>query len=724
MRELFGPQTVAVIGASDNLDKYGGRVLRTLVDFGFTGRVYPVNPNRELVQGIQAYPSISRLPEPVDHAAITVPAPAVPLALKECADSGTRFVTVFSSGFAETGTDAGAALQAELVEICRSTGLRMVGPNCNGLTSFVNRCALTSTQTVRGSAPPAGRLGLVSQSGGLGQVNVMWRAQQLGLAFSHVITCGNDADLDALDFVSFMIDDEHTDVIMLVVERISSGSKLVSVANRAHVAGKPIVVLKLGRTEQGSRAAASHTGAMTGVDEVYEAVFRQLGIIRAEDSPDLVERAMMLQSVRSFGKPTMAALAISGGNLALLADLAGTAGLGFPALGERTRRRLDQLISGNGQVANPLDLTAAAVGNARLFRDALRILADDEGVGMVIPVLTMTAPQYVDDVITVSREITTPLALLWTGACADPNRSQVTTITAGVPTFQDIAPLVRAARSAYDWSTCAPLPGELAPEVTRAARARKLVAAAGQERLLDQRTARELLALYGIPTPSARQVGDVDGVVAAAREIGYPVALKIDSPDLAHKSDVGGVRLGITDESELRAAVQAMAADVARLAPAARLTGFLVERMAEGGVEFFVGASTDPTFGPVIAAGLGGVHVEVLGDVVRGLPVADAAHALAMLRELRGFPLLDGHRGGQKADLDALAGVVLSVSAMATELSGLVAEADLNPILVLPAGQGALAVDVLVARGAHDSHPASGTRIGTTSGVTRAQPTT
>lgn len=699
MRSFFNPKSVAIVGASDDLSKYGGRALRTLLDFGYGGEIYPINPRRSHVQQLPAYRSLSDAPRGIEHIAVAVPAAMVPDTLIEAAEVGVRFATVFSAGFGESSAPEGKRLEAELQEICRTRGVRVMGPNCNGVVSFVNKFTLTSTMTVRGEAPAPGRIGLISQSGGLGQVNVMWRAQQAGLRFSHVLACGNDADLTVLDFLEFMIGDEETDVVTMVVERIADGPRLAELAGRAAAADKPIIALKLGRTAQGSRVASSHTGALTGTDAVFEAVFAQLGIIRVFDTPELYQIAMLLEGGRRYPAGGLGAVAVSGGNVALLADLAGTRGLAFDEFAPSTKQRLATVLGGgHAAPGNPVDLTAAAVGDRTAFRQAIELIGADPNVAALVPVLTITSPNHVDDVLEVTARVEKPSALLWTGGCTDPRYTQATTVSAGLPTFRDVAPLVSALRAAQGW-TAFHNAGSRAPappaDPARIAAARELLARA-EEGQLDQATSRALLGLYGLPVLGSSFGVDEAEVVDASTAVGFPLVLKVESPDLPHKSDVGGVALDIGTVHELRDAYRTMAATVAERAPRARVDGYLLEAMAAPGIEMLLGVSPDVTFGPVITIGMGGTAVELVKDVTHILPVFAAAEVEPALRRVRGAVQLNAHRGRPAADVAALQDVVVKLSQLANELAGQVVELDLNPVIIHPIGDGVSIADTLV----------------------------
>ena len=448
LKKFFAPRAVALVGATDDLSKFGGLCLDRMIHFGYTGKIYPVNPRRQEVQGLPCYPGLLEVPGPVDHVGVVVPAHRVLDVLRQCEAREVPFVTVFTSGFAETGTLEGRELQDQITAFARRSGIRIMGPNCNGLVNFVDGFAMASTAALKWPRPPAGNIGIVAHSGGLGQVNVMWRALQLGLGVSYEVSCGNDADLDALDFIRFMVEDSHTDVILVVAERFSSGAKLAEVARMAREREKPIVVLKLGRTEAGSRAAASHTGAITGADEVYDAAFRQYGLIRVEDFNELYETAMLLRTRRWPKGDGVAAISISGGNVVLLTDLGSGLGINYPEFTPDTQTRIAKLLPGFGKVGNPADVTAAGIGEPGMFRGVLDALAADERVDLLVPILTLASRRFVEEVRDVAVKTEKPTAVLFTGACHDdPNGGPSSLLEAGIPVYRNTLSCLKAVRA-------------------------------------------------------------------------------------------------------------------------------------------------------------------------------------------------------------------------------------------------------------------------------------
>ena len=672
--------------------------MRQMIDFGFEGAIYPINPNRQEVFGLPCHPSLRALPRAPDHIGIVLPARAVAGALAECGRLGVPFATVFSSGFGETGEDAGSALQAELVQVARTGGVRFMGPNCNGMVSFVHRFALSSTATIQGPARPAGDIAVISQSGSAGQVNTMWRAQEAGLGISHQVSCGNDADLDLLDYMNFAVEDPATRVILVLAERFADGARLRAVAGRAAAARKPIVMIKFGRTEAGSRMAASHTGAVTGEDAVFDAAARQMGILRVNDCPELYEAAMLLRQGKLPRGRGAAAMSISGGNLVLLAEVGGMLGIDFPPYGEMTKARLGPLMPGFTGASNPTDLSAGAIGVKDLFGQVARAVLADPAVDTLIPVVTFGPAADVRSVVALAAESGKPVPILWTGRCLDdPALTPAALVAEGHAVYRDALPCLRAVAAAASYTEFlarAVAPQALRPADIDVAGARAVLAREGPS--LSQDGAKALLACYGLHGPRETLARSVEAAVAAAATIAGPVALKIQSPDIPHKTEAGGVQLGLQGADAIRAAHDAILAAARGFAPKARLEGVLVQEMVSGGQEMLVGTVADPGFGPVLVAGFGGIHVEVLRDVAFLLPPIGPEDALRMLQELRLFPLLKGVRGAPPADITALVDAMVRLSWLAHDHGAARLEIDINPLVVLPAGQGVRDLDSLV----------------------------
>ena len=689
---FFAPKRVAFVGATEDLSKFGGRCMRLLIDFGYRGVIYPVNPKRSELFGLKCYPSLDELPEVPDHVGIVLPSAGVPATLEACVRRGVPFATVFSAGFGETGAEEGRLLQQCAVAIARAGGLRFMGPNCNGMINFVDAFALTSTSAIKGERRSAGDIGVVSQSGGAGQINVMWRAQQAGLGISYQVSCGNDADLGLADYMAFMVESERTKVVLAIAERMPPGDKLRALAQRAAELEKPIVMVKVGRTEAGSRAAASHTGSVTGADEVSEAALRQLGIIRVEDCSELYETAMLLRGGRRPKARTAAALSVSGGNLVMVADLGAARGVEFPAYAEATQEKLKAYLPGFVGASNPTDLTSAAIGRTDTFGAVARILGEDPGVGTLVPVLTSAVAAEIRSIAQAAAETDKPVAILFTGRCIDdPGLTPEMLVAEGHAVYRDARPCMDAVAAANRY-------GEFRARLARPAPQRPAgmdVAAASkllQPRTMTEAASKALLACYGLPVTKEF----VARSMAEAAAAGGTVALKISSLDIPHKTEAKAIRLGLSGAEAIGRGYDEVIAAAKAYNPDARIEGVLVQEMVAGGEEVLLGVSQDPAFGPVLTAGLGGIFVEVFKDVSRRLPPVSHQEAQDMIRELRSAPIFAGARGRAPLDVEALADCIVRLSWLAVDLGGRISELDINPLRVLPAGQGVRVVDALV----------------------------
>jgi acetate---CoA ligase (ADP-forming) len=555
---------------------------------------------------------------------------------------------------------------------------------------------MASTATVGEFPQPAGDIGIVGNSGGLPQVNVMWRAHELGLGISHEVSCGNEADLEISDFVDFLVHDPDTRVILVAAERIKTGASFLAAARAAAVADKPIVMLKLGRSEAGRRAAESHTGAIAGADAVADAALRQLGIIRVDDSSELYEAAMTLRDRRVPGGMRASAISVSGGNNALIADRGAAFGVTFEDFAEPTHAKLATLIPGYIKLGNPADMSSAALGRQDVQRAIMDTIAADPNVDYLLPVVTLQSERDIRAAAEIVASCAKPAALLWTGGTNDGSPlAPRDLIRQGIPVFREITAGLKAVSAAMRHA---------AFKRRRAARAEPLRPAgidrAAAERLIDgrsgalgERETKQLLACYGMKVAREHLARDAEEAVRHAAALGRPVALKVEAHDLAHKSDAGGVRLGLRDADAVRAAHAAILHDVVTKAPQSRIAGVLVQEMAPEGVEMLLGMVHDAALGPAIAVGAGGILVELMADVAYRLPPLTHEEAGEMLRELRAHRLLQGMRGRPPADEEALVDMIMRLSWLATDLGDRIAELDVNPVIVHPRGQGATIVD-------------------------------
>lgn len=699
LARFFNPRSAAFVGATEDQTKFGGRCIAGLLRFGYGGRVFPINPKRATLFGMPCFPNVEALPEAPDHVGIALPGDAALDALEQCGRIGVPFATVFSAGFLETGTPAGHAMQERLRDICNATGIRVMGPNCNGLVSFVDRFALTSTFAISGGHRPNGDVAIASQSGGAGQVNVMWRAMQAGLGISYQVSSGNDADLDLLDYIDFMLDSDATRVVLVVAERISSGARLKSIAEKSARLDKPILMLKVGRSIAGSAAAASHTGSITGADDVADAAFAQWGIVRVDDTNDLYEFAKIFRrSRRPLGR-RVSASSVSGGNLVMAVDIASLSGLEWPQFGPTATEGLSTLLPGFGTLRNPLDLTAAAVGADNMLVQAGKQILADPGIDTFVPAVTMARRAEIEAVAEFALSSEKQPVVLWTGACVDdPTLTMPDLVRRGVPVFDDAARCFRAIaasaryaerRTSMERDARNASHGEIAKQV-----AAEFPQCAGGA--LTERVSKQLLAHYGLPITIEELAATANQAVAISARIDGPVAMKIESPDILHKTEAGAIRLGVVGQSAVRAAFIEVTSAARAYAPAADLRGVLVQEMVGAGQELVLGMVDDPVFGPVIMVGAGGVYVEVLRDVARRVAPVNERTAREMLQSLRIWPILAGVRGQPAYDVDSVVRAIVGLSRLVMAHRSKIAEIDINPLIVQKEGGGARVVDALI----------------------------
>jgi acetyltransferase len=697
---MLNPRSIAIVGATPRM-QYGGRFLAAALKAKDRVRVYAVNPRYDDIMGVKSYPSVTDLPEAPDLVAIVVPYDQVLDVLRESHRKGTGSAIVISAGFAERDMDDRRDLQGELGEFARASGMRISGPNCLGLANVKDD--IWATASSRGAEGLTGPIGLVCQSGATAFGPFLVRAVENGIGFSYIISTGNEADLDFTDFARYLLDDPDTRVIAGFVEGFKRADKFLEVAKLAAERGKPIVLIKIGRSELGARAARSHTAALTGADARYDAIFAQYGVIRVQDYDELLEVAHLLAHTPKPGVPGIAVVSHSGGISSLTADMCGQAGLDLPPLGEAARDGINGILKGFGWAANPADVTGFA--NSGSFPQIMEHMINDPRMGTLV-VASAGADAQAQQVILQRDRSDKGVVFLWTGSRdAKPGLTQLK--HARIPIFYTPDKLARGLQSRVAYHTWrenrlvdgfATAPPRTAPQDAAIAQA------LGRGRpTLSESEAKQLLAVWGVASAREHLIDErkdgansAEEAALAAEQLGFPVALKIDSPDILHKTEAGVVRLNLRDAAQVRTAYAAILASAKAYAPEARIIGVSVQEMVGDGVEVIVGVSCDPQLGPVLLFGSGGVMVEVYNDVaLRRCPIT-RPEAHSMIAEVKGARLLQGFRGRPVADLEALADTLVRVSHLAIHLEGHLAELDINPLMVLPSGQGVKAADALV----------------------------
>ena len=675
------PQTVAVIGASEDSGKFGGRVLEYLLKFGFPGTLFPINMRAKTLRGITAYPSIKDAPQGVDVAIMAVPGEHAAESVRQCAEAGVKGCILITAGFAEMGEE-GARRQAEVVATARSRGMRLLGPNCLGYVNPVAKTAMSSTLSLSAiTALPAGSIGLVSQSGAL-MGSMIAVGEEMGAGFSTCVSVGNQCDLEIADFIEYLADDPATKVICLYVEGLLAPARFLAAIDRARANGKPVLLAKSGRTESGARAVKSHTASMAGSYASLQAVCEAHGVVLMDDAIDMLAVAQCLSRFGRMRGEGVALFSGSGGGSALLVDALAERGLRLGALSRETQEKLADFLPPTHRHL-PVDFGAMrqSVGT-QSYRDAGRRLMTqvmaDEDIAAGIVLLT-TQPDMDDvarSVVEVGSACGKPLLFINAGGKAGEAARQVTR-EAGYPSFGHPLEAVRVVDSlAHDFRL-----GKVAPPAPLERLNLDAVLRELPRGLLNENEAKRLLAAAGVPVTRERLARDADEAARIAAEIGFPVVLKAQARDLSHKSDAGGVVLGLASAAEVRDAFRAIA-DRVRSRAKVDLEGCLVQEMVRADAEIIVGSRWDEQFGAMLLVGIGGTLVELLKDV-RLVPAPVSAQAAsALLRSLKLAPLLTGYRGKPPVDLDAVGAVIARVSQLVANLGPRLAELDANPLLV------------------------------------------
>ena len=703
---MLSPASIAILGASEDFVKINGRPLKFLLDKGYGGRIYPVNPKYDTLAGLRCYPTIGAIPEPVDLAIVAVTAAAVLESLRQCAAKGAAAAVVFSSGFGEMG-EAGRAMEEEIGALARASGVRVCGPNTLGFMNTFDRVMATFSQAGEGDTPP-GPVGFVTQSGAFGTA-IFALARQRGLSLGYFINSGNEADVDFGDLLAHVLEDARIRVVAGYIEGLRDGRKLLAAADRALVLGKPIVLTKVARSGAGARAAASHTGSLAGTDRVYSGVFRQAGIVRARNDEHLLDLAAAFTYCPLPAGGGVGLVTQSGGAGVLMADRCEELGLAVPELAETTREALRTVVPAFGAVRNPVDITAQFIAEPALLSKSLELVLADPGVDVAIFYLGLmerAATKIAADLERVAKGSPKPLVVAWAGApeaglralreggvCVLPSATRAVDAVHGLVQFADRRRRHERERADGGGGQAPALRGPV--DITTVGRGLVPRRSDGR-RVLPTEEAFRLLAAYGIVTPPSRLAHAGDEAARIAENFGTAVALKAESPAILHKTDAGAVRLDVRGADDVRAAFATIVDNVRRHDATAPLDGVLVQAMVTGGTEMVVGLHHDPQFGPVVMVGLGGIFIEVLEDVAFGAVPLTRGDAEEMLASLRGARILDGVRGRPRADRAALVDVLLAVSRLGAEAGGAIAELDLNPVVVLPEGRGAVALDALV----------------------------
>ena len=688
LETLLRPQSVAVIGASDNPARIGGRPIYSMLKGNFQGKLFPVNPNRDIVQGLKAYPDISSVPIPVDSAVISVPENVALKVIKECAERGVKSAVVFTSGFAEIG-NSGLNAQHQIANIASESGMRILGPNCLGVFNLSAGWFGTFANTLASKKIPTGPIGIVTQSGAYGG-HLFTITQNRGVGTNYWVTTGNEVDIDVAEVIEFYAREPEIRVIISYAEGIKNGNRMRKALEAARNAKKPVIFMKVGSTEAGARAAASHTASLAGEDAVYDGLFKQYGVYRAETTEEMADVAYACQFGRYPNGPKIGLQTISGGIGVQMADAASKKGFDVAPLPKSTQEKIKKLIPFAG-VNNPVDFTGQVLNERKLLEDSMRFVIDEADYdSQILYLASLPISEFTRDI---SLEIFTALRKLYPEelmflSMIGPQESRKPYEEIGYPCFEDHSLAVRA-MAALRYFAMVFKQGK--QKVIASTRGNKL---ARLDRNISEFEAKSILSTAGIPTNREFLTESCGEAIEAQKTIDGPVVLKVASPDIPHKTEIGGVLLNLTTKEEVEEGYKKLITSVQSNAPEAKIDGIIVAEMISGGIETVLGVTNDPVFGPTVMFGLGGVFVEVLKDVAFRVAPFGTEEARRMIDEIRGRAVLDGARGAPPADIEALANAISALSIFAAENSDNIQTIDINPFIALP--KGAVAVDALI----------------------------
>jgi acetyltransferase len=697
---LFRPKSIAIIGASDDVQKVSGQPMNYLLMHKYQGKIYPVNPTKDIILGYKAYPSVTAIPEEVEAAIIVIGAKNVPGVIKECAQKGVKAVFIGVSGFGEQSAE-GQKLQDEIEATANQAGMLICGPNTNGLFNVIDKVGLGYSYAQE--VVKLGKVAYVSQSGALISATVpRFAKRNVGLAY--YVGVGNQLNLELLDYTGYFLKDDRVSAITMYVEGWKTPAKLTEVADMALEMGKPIAVLKVGRSELAGRAAKGHTGALVGSDAAFDAICKQKGIARANDFDELIAITGVFGKYKYCRGNRIGVVSSSGGAISIIADQAMNYDLQFPDLTQKTKDEAIKLLPSYGEMKNPFDIAAGgavAPQKAELSLAAVNFVLNDDNIDLLIATIHPMDPRgtmnYVTALVEASKTSTKPI-IVFTPMGGMRETEEKVLAEANLPTVVDGAEAIVATNALIAYSRVidrrkAQAVAVGTPPVNVEALKQSLKTG---RKTLTEAEGKKLLAAYGIPVTREQVAKNADEAARMASTIGYPVVMKIESPDILHATEAGALKLNLKNESEVKAAFNEITANARRYKPGAEIVGVIVQEMVANGREVIVGMSQDPQFGPTVVFGLGGVLVEVLKDVSMRVAPITRFDAEAMVKEIKGRKILDAFRGQKEADVDAIVDVILKLAQLATDLKDVVSEIDINPLVVLDKGRGARAVDALV----------------------------
>lgn len=708
---LFRPESVVIVGASQK-GGFATEVLVNIKKWGFPGAIAAVNSRYDQIEGVPCFPSLTAIPYPVGLAVVAVPSAAIPSVLEDCEAAGVGAIQIISSGFAEQGGE-GVQKQRWLAEWAERTGIPVVGPNCFGLMNASNRLMAVPLDF---HSMKAGGISAVLQSGTF-VYSLIGPLLARGIGIGRVVTTGNEACTDLPDFINYFVDDQDTQVIACYSEQIKRPREFIKACERAADVGKPIVMIKVGRSEAARQAALAHTGSLVGSDVAIDAVLKKLGVVRVDDIDHLIETAAALSSTKRPRGRRVAFASLSGSAVSLMSDFAESRGIEFPPLPPAVKKRLEAVFPAFGSVSNPLDLTAQSDYDRRILDESLDALATCGAYDVIVWGRGFPARldmrglqgQALTNAAKAAPEVVFAVMGLAGGhfhSSLDPKYPMIEPKAEfdGMPFLQGMDTGLKALSALMDYAEFLRtrksnnrLSGQWGQRSANYTEAMRILRAAKGD-ILTEREGKRLLALYGIPVVRETLATDSEEAARIAKDLTFPVAMKVESAQIVHKTDVGGVMLNISSREEVIGAFEKIVASVRSHQPEAEIAGVVVQEMARPGTEMMLGATFDRQFGPVIALGLGGIWVEALNDVRVLLPPFDAADVHTEIGRLRAASVLRGSRGGAKADLDGLADCIVKFGRLCIDLADEVGEIDINPVILAADGTGLTAVDCLITK--------------------------
>lgn len=700
---LFNPKSIAIVGASSNPLKPGGQPLASLLASGYTGAIYPVNPRYEEISGLKCYPSLKAINNTVDLAIIAVPAKDILQVAQECVDTGVKTAIIFTSGFAETGEE-GKKLQEELVKIARQGGLRFAGPNCLGI---VNAPAKVMANFAVSHHPEKvvkeNAYAFLSQSGGFGTITYS-EAQKQGLGAQILVSTGNEADLTFTDFLHYIIQYTNVKAIGAYLEGVRNGKEFCQVADKALAKGIPLIILKVGKHQVAAQAAQSHTGSMVGDDDIYQGFFRQKGIVRINSIDEIFPLLGLFADQKLPQGKRIGILSTSGGGSVYLADLCVDAGLEIAQLSVQTRKTLEEILPSFVTVNNPVDLTSQAMVEEGLLQKALHAVLKDPNVDLVLLYFNVAGEatrHVIQQLKEAYRASDKPMMCIgWSHDEQDHLLTHELMKQAGLPNTQQVEHGVKALAALASFAEHhrhhLQYKTHHYPVIIKDNNAGRQYLQTFSRKQLTEKEGKQLLKLYDIPVTVEEVAVSPEEAANLAEAIGYPVALKILSPDILHKTEVGGVILNLNSKEEVLAGYRQIMGNVKAKAPQAQIDGILVSEMVPPGRELILGIKNDATFGNVLILGIGGIFVEVLRDFVSAVPPITRYEGESLIKRLKGYSILESFRNLGPADLESLVDILLKLSQMALDLEGMIDELEINPLIVGEQRQGVKAVDTLI----------------------------